>query len=139
MSSVENVIIAQEIIHWMRKNTGKIGHMVIEVDLEKAYDRLRWDFIHETLSEVGLPAQFIRLIMDCITSPTMQLSWNGELTDSFTPSRGIRQGDPLSPYIFVLCVERLSHGINSEVKKGRLAACSFESQWSPLHSFVLYG
>ena len=48
----------------------------------------------------------------------MQLQWNGELTESFTPSRGIRQGDPISPYIFVLCIERLSHGINDAVQRG---------------------
>ena len=53
----------------------------------------------------------------------MQLLWNEELTESFTPSRGIRQGDPIYPYIFVLCIERLSHGINDAVKRGH---------WNPI-------
>lgn len=44
--------------------------------------------------------------------------WNGDVTDSFTPSRGIRQGDPLSPYIFVRCIERLAHRINLAVSDG---------------------
>lgn len=90
---VENVVVAQEIIHWMKKKTGKIEQMTIKEDLEKAYyDRLRWDFIHNSLLEVGLPASIVCLIMNCVTSPTMQLLWNGELTESFTPSRGIRRG-----------------------------------------------
>lgn len=92
--------------------------MAIKVDLEKAYDRLSWDFIYETLREFGLPTILVRLIMECITTATMQLLWNGEITEIFTPSRGIRQGDPISPYIFVLCIERLSHGINDAVKRG---------------------
>lgn len=92
--------------------------MAIKVDLEKAYDRLSWDFIYETLREFGLPTVLVQLIMECITTATMQLLWNGEITESFTPSRGIRQGDPISPYIFVLCIERLSHGVNDTVKRG---------------------
>lgn len=51
--------------------------MAIKVDLEKAYDRLRWDFINENLVLVGLSANFIRIIMECITSFSMQLLWNG--------------------------------------------------------------
>lgn len=116
---VENVIVAQEIIHSMRNKGGKTGQMAIKVDLEKAYDRLSWDFIQETLGVIGLPMDLIRIIMECITTVSMQLLWNGELTESFSPSRGIRQGDPLSPYIFVMCIERLSHGINHAVGNGR--------------------
>ena len=85
----ENIIIAQEIIHSMRQKTGKRGFMAIKVDLEKAYDRLSWDFIKETLAFVGLPTNFIRIIMECITSCSMQILWNGKLTDSFKTSRGI--------------------------------------------------
>lgn len=114
----ENIVVAQEVIHLMRRKKGRIGQMAIKVDLEKAYDRLSWDFIYETLREFGLPTILVRLIMECITTATMQLLWNGEITESFTPSRGIRQGDPISPYIFVLCIERLSHGINDAVKRG---------------------
>ena len=93
--------------------------MAIKVDLEKAYDNLSWNFIHETLRVIGLPQDMIHVIMDCITIVSMQRLWNGELTESFSLSRGIRQGDPLSPYIFVMCIERLSHGIDQVVQNGR--------------------
>ncbi|KAH9706368.1 hypothetical protein KPL70_012184 [Citrus sinensis] len=73
----------------------------------------------ETLQEVGLPEQFIQLIMGCLSTAQMNVLWNGEMTEVFRPGRGIRQRDPLSPYIFVLCIERLSHGIIQAVNQGR--------------------
>ena len=90
--------------------------MAIKIDLEKAYDRLNWNFILDTHRDVGLPDNLSSLILECISSATMNLIWNGGKSDSFKPFRGIRQGDPLSPYIFVLCIERLSHLINLTVQ-----------------------
>ncbi|PKI66165.1 hypothetical protein CRG98_013418 [Punica granatum] len=57
--------------------------------------------------------------MDCVTTTTMQVLWNGEATEEFIPKRGIRQGCPLSPYLFVLCIERLAHRIYDLVSFGR--------------------
>lgn len=93
--------------------------MTIKIDLEKAYDRLSWDFIKDTLLDIGLPDKIISLIWHCISSPTMQVLWNGEALEEFTPSRGIRQGDPISPYLFVLCIERLFQAIETKVNEGR--------------------
>ncbi|KAH9666253.1 reverse transcriptase domain-containing protein [Citrus sinensis] len=91
----ENIIIAQEVVHSMRRKMGKKGFMAIKVDLEKAYDKLSWNFISETLTELALPLDLIRLIMECITSTSMNILWHGELTDDFSPSRGVRQDDLL--------------------------------------------
>ena len=82
----------------MSKWRGKKGGMAIKVDLEKAYDRLRWSFIHQTLRLVGFPVGLIELIMNCVQASAMQVLWNGEKTTPFKPTRGIRQGDPLSSY-----------------------------------------
>lgn len=90
--------------------------MLIKVDIEKAYDCLSWEFVHETLHGVGLPSDLIHLIMDYISLATIQILWIRECTDCFSPLRGLRQGDPISPYIFVICIERLSHRINKEVQ-----------------------
>ena len=92
--------------------------MAIKVDLEKAYDRLNWSFIFKTLQLAGFPIQLSRLIMECVTIVKMSILWNGEATEEFSLRREIRQGDPLSPYIFVLCIERLSHGIFQAVREG---------------------
>lgn len=69
--------------------------MAIKIDLAKAYDRLNWHFIFKCLSILNLDENFKSLIMTCITSTSYKVLWNGEKSDAFNPSRGIRQGDPL--------------------------------------------
>nr|KYP39534.1 LINE-1 reverse transcriptase isogeny [Cajanus cajan] len=111
----ENIIITQEVIHSMKRRTGNKGWMAIKIDLEKTYDRLNWRFIRDTLSDIGLPQNFVELVWACISTPSSRVLWNGEALQEFHPSRGIRQGDPLSPYLFMLCMERLFHIIEVAV------------------------
>lgn len=113
--STDNIVIVQEAVHSMRRKKGRKGWMLLKLDLEKAYDRIRWDFLEDTLQAAKLPEAWIVWIMKCVTGPTMNLLWNGEKTEGFKPERGLRQGDPLSPYLFVLCLERLCHLIDTSV------------------------
>ena len=104
---VDNAIIVQELIHTMGKAKGKGGYMALKIDLEKAYDKLEWSFIRDMLIRFNLPRNLIDLIMSCITSVSTSLLFNGGALEPFHPSRGIRQGDPLSPYIFIMCMDYL--------------------------------
>ena len=115
----DNIIIMQELLHSMRRKAGAKGWMAIKLDLEKAYDRVRWTFLHETLSQMHLPRNLVEVIMRCVSSSSLSVLWNGEHTSYFKPSRGIRQGDPLSPYLFVACMERLSQTIATLQDSGR--------------------
>lgn len=111
-------MIVQEAIHSIRTQSGKKKMFAIKVDLEKAYDHLNWDLIHEAFYLTGLSNNFVGIIMDFICSANYFVLWEGEPTKCFIPSQGIRQGDPLSSYIFTLCIERLVHIITDEIHRG---------------------
>ena len=121
----DNIVIVQEVIHTMRRKQGSKGFMALKVDFEKAYDRLKWSFIRETLSQMNLPILLIDIIMDCITTSDLKVLWNGEPSRSFKPSRGVRQGDPLSPYLFVMCMERLYQTIEAAI---------IANKWKPIRA-----
>ena len=104
---MDNAIIVQEIIHSMEKTKGRGGYMALKIDLEKVYDKLEWSFIRDTLLRFNLPKNLIELIMSCILSVATSILFNGGALDTFMPTGGIRQGDPLSPYIFIMRMDYL--------------------------------
>lgn len=112
---LDNVIIAQEVLHTMSGKKGRMGSMTIKIDLEKAYDMLKWSFIRDTLLLFNIPAYLINVIMSCITFSSVAVLLNGGVLEQFKPSLGIRQGDPLSPYIFIMCTEVLGFIIRINV------------------------
>ena len=115
----DNVVIMQEVLHTMRHKKGGKGYMAIKIDFEKAYDRMRWDFLKETLLLMQVPAKLVDVIYSCVSTCSMSVLWNGVPTEVFQPTRGIRQGDPLSPYLFALGMERLVQMIEWEVTRQR--------------------
>lgn len=121
--STDNIVVVQEAVHSMRRKKGKKGWMLLKLDLEKAYDRIRWDFLEDTLIATGLSTTWVHWFRQCVAGPSMSLLWNGETTYSFAPRREIRQGDPLSLYLFVLCMERLCHLIEASIT---------EKKWKPI-------
>lgn len=92
--------------------------MVIKLDLKKAYDRIEWAFIRDTLTKLCSPENLIDVIMLCVTFASFRILWNGETTKEFKPTRGLRQRDFLSPYLFVLYHEKLGHLIEEKVMLG---------------------
>ena len=88
--------------------------MALKIDLEKVYDKLEWSFIRDMLIRANLPADLIDVIMSCISTVSTSILFNGEALDPLYPSRGIRQGDLLSPYLFILCMEFLGQLIEEK-------------------------
>ncbi|XP_075645403.1 uncharacterized protein LOC142616429 [Castanea sativa] len=105
---IDNILIAFESLHHMKTNcTRKSDYMAVKLDMSKAYDRVEWIFLEKILLKLGFQNSWVSLIMECITTVTYSIMVNGEPQGMITPTRGIRQGDPLSPYIFLFCVEGL--------------------------------
>lgn len=117
----DNLIIAQEAFHALKQNNrGGKENMAIKLDMSKAYDRVEWSFIEKVLKAYGFDAVWVGKIMKLVNTVTYSYKVNGFTSSSIIPQRGLRQGDPLSPFLFILVADALSLMISEAVQKGDL-------------------
>lgn len=112
-SIVENILLTQEIITDIRLRTKAGPNVVIKLDMTKAYDRLSWLFFTKVLRKMGFSERFIGMVFGIVSNNWYSVLINGQAYGFFKSSRGVKQGDPLSPTLFILAAEAITRGLNA--------------------------
>ncbi|XP_074359953.1 uncharacterized protein LOC141700078 [Apium graveolens] len=106
-----------------RKRQGRTGVAGLKLDILKAYDRLEWSFVRNMMAKFGFSGVWIDRIMQFISSVSYSFLHNGEEFGCVFPERGLRLGDPISPYIYIMCVEGLSAIIRRDEEAELIHGC----------------
>ena len=117
-SIADNILLNQELMKNYHYDFGPPS-CALKINLKKAYDSIRWGCIFEILTAMGTPSLLLRCIKACITTPKFSICVNGELTWFFSSKRGVCQGDPLSPFLFLIAMEAFSRSLSMAVLRPR--------------------
>ena len=120
-----NMLVAFKTLHHMKtKKFGKKGFMAMKLYTSKAYDRIEWQFLVKIMERMGFHSKWIWWIYERVSSVSFSIMVNGEPRGHIVSTRGLRQGDPLSPYLFLLCSKGLNNMIQHAVNAGKIQGYS---------------
>ncbi|XP_010495441.1 PREDICTED: uncharacterized protein LOC104772536 [Camelina sativa] len=129
----DNILIAQEMFHGLRTNNSCKGKfMAIKTDMSKAYDRVEWGFLEALFRKMGFSECWISWIMYCVSSVEYRVLLNGQPNGLIVPERGLRQGDPLSSYLFILCTEVLIANLRKAEADKRITGIKVANKCPPI-------
>ena len=134
-----NILVTFETLHCMKNHkSGNSGFVAFKLDMSKAYDRMEWSFLEVLMQKMGFDKRWIDLIMIYVKTVTYSIIVNGELKGLIHPSKGIKQGNPLSSFLFLMCTEGLHGFIKNATRKGEIKGFSLCRRGSKLtHLFFV--
>jgi len=100
-----------------RNMKGKKAWVALKLNMEKAYDRFEWGLLFDALLKLGFHPNWIDLIRACISTLSYSVIVNDNVCGLFKPTRGLCQGDPLSPYLFIICMEVLTRMLRNAISR----------------------
>lgn len=137
-SIIDNVMVAFKVTHHMKRNTSKKRRDVaLKIDMGKAYDRMDWGYLRQVMLKMDFDGRWVNLIMLCVTTVHYSVIVNDQQVGPIYPERGLRQGDPLSPYLFIIYAEGLSSLIKDTEKHGYLHGIKI-CRGAPVVSHLLF-
>ena len=117
--------MAYETLHTMHcRKKGKTSSLALKLDISKAYDRVEWAFLRGIMLKMGFPTIWIDRVMTCVSSSSFSILINGKPFGMINPSRGLRQGDLLSPYLFLLCAKGFTSLLAKAENDGKIHGVS---------------
>jgi hypothetical protein len=123
--------------HYEHAHEREEGVLPIKLDMSKAYDRVEWSFLEAMIKRLGFADQRVKLIMSCVSFVSYSVHLNGSPLDVFSPTRGLRQGDPLSPYLFLFCAESLSSLLQKACQDEKIIGVPISARGFQLRAFTV--
>nr|GEY31380.1 RNA-directed DNA polymerase, eukaryota, reverse transcriptase zinc-binding domain protein [Tanacetum cinerariifolium] len=130
---LDGPFIFDEVLHWCRRK--KKHTLIFKVDFEKAFDSVRWDFVDDVLNKFGFGKRWRTWIQSCLRSSRGSILVNGSPTEEFQFFRGLKQGDPLSPFLFILITKSLHISFQRVVDAGLFTGIKINSMVNLSHLF----
>ncbi|GJV49742.1 RNA-directed DNA polymerase, eukaryota [Tanacetum coccineum] len=130
---LDGPFILNEIIHWCKAK--KKQTLIFKVDFEKAFDSVRWDFLDDVLKNLGFGSRWRDWIQSCLNSSKGSILVNGSPTSEFQYFKGLKQGDPLSPFLFILVMESLHLSFQKVVNAGLYKCVVLDNSLQISHLF----
>ncbi|KAL4334433.1 hypothetical protein GQ457_07G006210 [Hibiscus cannabinus] len=133
----DNILIAHELVHTLHSLASRSSQgAVFKLDMEKAFDRVEWPFLKAVMLRLGFAPSWVDLIMRCVSSVSSRVRVRGALSEAIRPQRGLRQGDPLSPFLFLFCSEGLSAALTAAQHEGQLPGVRASKHGPPVNHLL---